>query len=125
MYCITIGLIRQSFIGPNGFEIEGGYRRGIGLAPFECEAYRAVAALNKIADMKKPNNFTFPLYANGGFVFTTKTLSGDGEFFCFAMVRALMTAQAKGLLCQAGRRRDLSRREGLSWIRTQIDLQDP
>ncbi|KAL1724840.1 hypothetical protein EV714DRAFT_278149, partial [Schizophyllum commune] len=79
VYCITIGLIRQSFIGPNGFEIEGGYRRGIGLAPFECEAYRAVAALNKIADMKKPNNFTFPLYANGGFVFTTKTLSGDGQ----------------------------------------------
>ncbi|KAL1728528.1 hypothetical protein EV714DRAFT_285618 [Schizophyllum commune] len=78
-YFITVGLVRQCFIGPNGLELEGGYRRGITLAPFECEVYRAIACLNQVGGMKGANHFTFPLYAHGGFAFTTKTMSGDGN----------------------------------------------
>ncbi|KAI5891526.1 uncharacterized protein SCHCODRAFT_02600489 [Schizophyllum commune H4-8] len=78
-FCMSLGLIREAFVGPNGLNIEQAVRRGITLAPFECEAYRIFSCANEIAKFKDEDHFIVPLYSNGGILFATKPIGPDGR----------------------------------------------
>ena len=78
VFCVTLGLVRDAFISPNGLKIEQAVRRGITLAPFECEAYRIFSCANHVANFEGEDHFTVPLYSNGAILFETKPIGPDG-----------------------------------------------
>ncbi|TRM55219.1 hypothetical protein BD626DRAFT_543459 [Schizophyllum amplum] len=78
VHCVTPGLVRVSFLGPDGAYDMGAaaVKRGIVLAPFEGESYRLFACLNLVGGYLE-GSFKYPLHEDGGIIFATKTIGRD------------------------------------------------
>uniref|UniRef100_D8PMJ3 Uncharacterized protein n=1 Tax=Schizophyllum commune (strain H4-8 / FGSC 9210) TaxID=578458 RepID=D8PMJ3_SCHCM len=70
--CLTGGLVRDFFVGPEGRIFNKDPRRGISIAPLDGEPARIFACLNEVAKFSGDDHHKFPLYDNGSVAFSTK-----------------------------------------------------
>ncbi|KAI5885603.1 uncharacterized protein SCHCODRAFT_02519799 [Schizophyllum commune H4-8] len=70
--CLTGGLVRDFFVGPEGRIFNKDPRRGISIAPLDGEPARIFACLNEVAKFTGEDHHKFPLYDNGSVAFSTK-----------------------------------------------------
>ncbi|KAL1727987.1 hypothetical protein EV714DRAFT_216106 [Schizophyllum commune] len=70
--CLTGGLVRDFFVGPEGRIFNKDPRRGISIAPLDGEPARIFACLNQVAKFSGEDHHKFPLYDNGSIAFSTK-----------------------------------------------------
>ncbi|KAI4294191.1 hypothetical protein K525DRAFT_213219, partial [Schizophyllum commune Loenen D] len=70
--CMTGGLFRDFFVGPEGRIFNKDPRRGISIAPLDGEPARIFACLNQVAKFSGDDHHKFPLYDNGSIAFSTK-----------------------------------------------------
>ena len=83
--CMTGGLVRDFFVGPEGRIFNKDPRRGISIAPLDGEPASIFACLNQVAKFSGDDHHKFPLYDNGSIAFSTKP-GKDGKQVLYSYV---------------------------------------
>ncbi|TRM55968.1 hypothetical protein BD626DRAFT_576265 [Schizophyllum amplum] len=77
-HCVTLGIVRRVYVGPDGLTESNSPKRGITIAMFDGELYRIACCLNGFTE-KPEEPICLPLADNGGVMFTTKSLAKNGK----------------------------------------------
>ncbi|TRM56758.1 hypothetical protein BD626DRAFT_541044 [Schizophyllum amplum] len=77
-HCVTLGIVRRVYVGPDGLTESNSPKRGITIAMFDGELYRIACCLNGFTE-KPEEPICLPLADNGGLCFTTKSLAKNGK----------------------------------------------